>query len=247
MKNEFAKKESYYMAELAKKTKLIGLYKDENAGKDLRIKNLEKRIKKLKSNLNSKKSEPQKEEVFIETEQLPINDNNSIPVEISFENPVKQAPPPKMKDSEILPIAQFNNSVDFQNMPVSQNYDKNLEKSSARLEVITKQEEILLNLNKHLNSDSNLFPDQLISDLKLPQNTQQIETPKSNSRPVEVSSHNLGISLKKFSQKLMNVIDINNKVLKVSLIRVKQCGFLQKKEDKKKKYLLKISKNLNYP
>ena len=215
MNDEFAKKEAYYVTELAKKTKLIGLYKDENKAKDLRINNLEKRVNKYKANpkkrgyVNAIKSDKSSQ-----TEDHAGRDEYTIPLEISFENPIKRPENTEVKNSILvdLPRSQFE-KVDLQSMPITQEYDKALEKSSARLEVISKQEEILLNLNKHLNSDSNIFPDQLISDLKIPG--------KSSLNVNQVSPSNLGVSLKKFSEKLMNVIEINNKVLKVVVTRVK--------------------------
>ena len=56
-------------------------------------------------------------------------------------------------------------------------------------------------------------------------------------------SFNLGLSLRKFSEKLMNVIDLNNKVLKVKIKRIKLFGLILKKWNQKKRILLKILKS----
>lgn len=206
MNEDFAKKEAWYVAEIGKKTNLIGLYKDENAAKELRIKNLEKRLSKLQKQQMQSESKNGSSGTHVATQttaqELPNLPN--LPFEISIVNPEN--------DSEIkttllanFPVTDFENSVDFPNASSTQPYDKNLEKSSARLEVISKQEQILLNLNRHLNADSDIFsepPPVEKNPEKVP-----IEAPKT--------PENLGISLKKFSQKLMNVIEMNNRVLKV--------------------------------
>lgn len=201
MNEEFAKKESWYVAELGKKTNLIGLYKDENAAKELRIKNLEKRLAKLQKTGAGPAQKMTAEVAHMSTQTQPKPAQQSPePLEISLVNPRNLS---NIKNTLLanFPETEFEKSAEFQNAPSTQAYDKNLEKSSARLEVISKQEQILLNLNKHLNEDSGIFSEQA------PPQEALTSAPKA---PEE-----LGISLKKFSAKLMNVIEMNNRVLKV--------------------------------
>lgn len=205
MNEEFAKKESWYVAELGKKTNLIGLYKDENAAKELRIKNLEKRLAKLQKSGAGPVQKMTAEVAHMSTQTQPKPAQESPePLEISLVNPRNLL---NIKNTLLanFPETEFEKSAEFQNAPSTQAYDKNLEKSSARLEVISKQEQILLNLNKHLNEDSGIFSEQAPAP-KPPQEalTSAPEAPEE-----------LGISLKKFSAKLMNVIEMNNRVLKV--------------------------------
>lgn len=209
MNAEFAKKEKWYVADVGKKANLIGLYKDENAAKELRIKNLEKQLSRLKTQKGISRIKWRKapaREASTQTEPPTEAQDASLPFEISLETP-EQPPNASHIKSTLLanfPASEFEKSTEFPSGTAVSSYDKNLEKSSVRLEVISKQEEILLNLNKHLNSDSAIYEEK------------PVEKPRELAPvPEQPKGPELGISLKKFSQTLMNVIEMNNRVLKV--------------------------------
>lgn len=210
MTADFAQKESLYMTEISKKTNLVGLYKQENAAKELRIKDLEKQVGRLKEGKRAERGKVHKE---VQTEGEPRR--SELAMEISIEKPEE------VKSTLLanFPKEEFGKMEELQNVGNSGTYDMNLEKSSARLEVISKQEKILLDLNKHLNEDSNVFLENLPEETKNADLNKVSNLQENSFQP----SFDLGLSLKKFSNKLLNVIELNNEVLKVELIRVRQC------------------------
>lgn len=124
-------------------------------------------------------------------------------IEISFEEDLDEE---DLKDS----IPAFNASEQLKKT-FSNNLDHNLDKSSERLNVVSKQEKILLDLNKHLNKESIMFVDEPDFSLLLGTNFDN-----SNGLIKERGSLGLGNSMKKFGNKLLNVIDKTNQMLKVN-------------------------------
>ena len=210
MKNTFSKKEYFFEKEIRKKTTLIDLYKQENVAKEMRIEDLGKQIEKLKQQIQNQLV-PQKiqKDQSVQTDLLPIQEeiNN---FEVSVEDPRPKSPDLKSTLLANLPASEFGNSFEISNLKASQSYDKNLEKSNARLEVISKQEQMLLNLNKQLNEDSNIFADTPLIEIK--------EAPIQEGPVVIEPSFDLGVSLKKFNKKLTNVIEVNTQMMEVPVL-----------------------------
>jgi hypothetical protein len=200
MKEGFSRKEHYYTKEIRKKNTLIELYKEENQAKELRIEDLLKQVQRMKT----QGGEKEKESKGVQTEEMEVV---IPPLEISFEKPIHVTHTSNVKSTLLanMPSSEFSQSLEL----------SNLEKSTARMEVISKQEQMLLNLNRQLNEDSNVFegkgPLTQVPDSKV----------KMGETKTEIGgpSFDLGMSLKHFNQKLLNVIELNNQMMKVFVTR----------------------------